>query len=62
MSFLDDLPMATVLALAGVIVTIIAYVSNDISFETAMVSLGAELGGAGVIGHARNGAGRGMRK
>lgn len=62
MDFLDDIPMASVLALASVVIIIIAYVSNDIDVDTALYMLGASLAGAGVLGHARNGAGRGVRK
>ena len=59
---LDDIPMATILAIASVVIVIVAYVSNDLNVDEALLALGAALGGAGVLGHARNGAGRGVRK
>lgn len=62
MDFLDDLPMATLVSIASIVIIVIAYVSNDLSVGDALLALGASLGGAGVLGHARNGANRGMRK
>ena len=59
---LDDIPMATILAIASVVIVIIAYISNDLNVDEALVALGAALGGAGVLGHARNGANRGVRR
>ena len=60
-----DLPIASLLVLlAGVIVGgIIAIVSPDVlSYEEYMKSLGALAAGAGVLGLARNQAGRGLKK
>ncbi len=61
MSILDRIPLATVVALAGIVGAIIALANGSIDFEQFMVSIGAVTGGAGVLGHARNGAGRGTR-
>jgi hypothetical protein len=60
--FLDDLPVATITFLATIVLVIVGYVSDDISFQTAFECLA--LGGVGSfgIGHVRNGAGRGLRK
>lgn len=58
---LDSIPMATLLSVAAVVVVVIAYVSNDISVDQALIALGVATGGAGILGHARNGAGRGLK-
>jgi hypothetical protein len=62
LSFLDDIPMATLVAIAAIVLTIIAYINNDVGFQDALLALGGLLGGAGVLGVARNQAGRGIRK
>lgn len=61
MDFLDDIPMASLISVASIVIIVIAYISNDLSVGDALLALGASLGGAGVLGHARNGAGRGVR-
>jgi len=61
MSFLDNVPVATLQTVAGIVLAIIAYVSKDISIFQAFVAVGANTAGAGLIGHARNGAGRGVK-
>lgn len=58
---LDNVPVATLTFLVSVALVVIAYISNDLSIEDAFVCLGLAGGGAGAIGHARNGAGRGVR-
>lgn len=58
---IDKIPMATVISLASIIIVIIGYISNDLTVEQALVAIGASLGGAGALGFARNGSGRGMR-
>lgn len=62
MSFLDDVPMASVLSLTAAVIVVIAYISNDLTVFEALVATGAATGGAGFLGQARNGAGRGVRK
>ena len=60
-----DLPAASLIVLiAGVVVGgIIAIVNPDVlSYEDYMKSLGALAAGAGVLGIARNQAGRGLSK
>lgn len=59
---LDDLPVATITFLAGVVLTVIAYVSNDVSFQDALVALGALGGGTGALGIARAQSGKGVRR
>jgi hypothetical protein len=60
--FLDDLPVATITFIAGLVLIIIGYVSDDISFQTAFESVALVGAGSFGIGHVRNGAGRGVRK
>jgi len=62
MSILDDVPIATLQAIAGLVLAIIAYVSKDISITQAFFAVGANTAGAGVLGQARNGAGRGVKR
>ncbi len=62
MSFLDQIPLATVVAVAGIIGAIIALINNSITFEQFMISIGALSGGAGVLGVARAQSGKGVRK
>ena len=61
MKFLDDLPVATLTFLAGVVLIIVAYVSNDVSFDSAWKDLLFLGGGSGAIGFVRNGANKGVR-
>lgn len=61
MSFLDNVPVATLQTIAGIVLAVIAYVSKDISIFQAFVAVGANTAGAGLVGHARNGAGRGVK-
>lgn len=58
---LDKLPLATIQAVVGYVVVLIAYLNGDLDVEAALVALGANTAGAGVLGHARNGAGRGVK-
>lgn len=62
MKFLDDMPMATLQALAGIVLAIIAYISKDLTIFQAFAAVGINTAGAGAIGVARNQAGRGVRK
>ncbi len=62
MSFLDQVPLATIIAVAGIIGAIIALINNSIDFEQFMISIGALSGGAGVVGVARAQSGKGVRK
>lgn len=61
MSFLDHVPLASIQAVAGYVIVLIAYLNGDLGVEAALLALGANTAGAGVLGHARNGAGRGVR-
>lgn len=59
---LDDVPIATIQVLAGIVLAVLAYINNDLTVFQAFVAVGANGVGAGVLGHARNGAGRGVRR
>lgn len=61
MSFLDDLPVATITFLVGVVLIVIGYVTDDISINNAFESLALVGGGSFGIGYVRNQAGRGVR-
>ena len=62
MSFLDDLPMATLISIAAIVLVVIGYINDDIGLQDALLALGGLIGGAGVLGVARNQAGRGVRR
>ena len=62
MKILDDLPLASIVFIAGVVLTVIAYISNDVSYQDALVSLGVLGGGTGALGYVRNQSGRGVKK
>ncbi len=59
---LDDLPIATLIAIAAIVGGIIALAGGDITFEQFLVGIGATTAGAGVLGEARNRAGKGVRR
>lgn len=61
MKFLDDLPLASLVAVASILVVVYAYVTNDISLNNALLGLGAVVGGSGVLGIARAQSGKGTR-
>lgn len=61
MSVLDKLPVATIVFLTGTVLIVIAYISNDITINDALKDLGYVGVGSGVVGVARNGAGRGVK-
>lgn len=58
---LDDLPIATLISIASIILAVIAYVSGDLSIEEAFLAVGAVTGGSGVLGVARAQSGKGVR-
>jgi hypothetical protein len=61
-SILDDLPVATLTFLAGVVLIIIGYIDDKITMEQAFESLVFLGGASGGIGYVRNQAGKGVRK
>ena len=62
MTFLDNLPLGTIITLVGIVGAIIALANGSIDFETFMVAIGANSAGAGVIGIARAQSGKGIRR
>lgn len=59
---LDDLPLATLTFLSGVVLLVIGYIDDRFTIEEAFKSL-LYLGGAsGAIGFVRNAAGKGVRR
>lgn len=59
---LDDIPVATPTFFIVAALIIIAYISNDLTVFQALAAFGVNGLGAGAIGHARNGAGRGVKR
>lgn len=59
---LGDLPIATISQVGGGIVALIAYLNGDLSVAEALAAWGIVGIGAGQLGVARNGSGRGVRK
>jgi hypothetical protein len=59
---LDNVPVATLSFIAGAVVAVIGYISNDLTVFQALAAVGIVGFGGGKIGEARNGAGRGLRK
>lgn len=62
MSFLNDVPMATVVTIAAIVGGLIALVTDSIDFEQFLLGIGATTAGAGILGVARNGAGHGVNR
>lgn len=62
MSFLDNVPVATVLAIAACIGAIIALINHSIDYQQFMVAIGAAVGGSGLLGLSRAASGKGLAK
>ena len=58
---LDHVPLATLYSIAAVVIAVIAYLNHDLSVFQALAAVGITHFGAGKLGEARNGAGRGLR-
>lgn len=58
---LDNIPLASVIAIAAIVGGVIALIDGSIDFEQFLVGIGATTAGAGVLGEARNRAGKGVR-
>lgn len=58
---LDNVPIATPTFIVCAALILIAYLSNDLTVFQALAAFGVTSFGSGAIGHARNGAGRGVR-
>lgn len=61
-TLLGDLPVATLVFVAGVTLAIIAYCNGTISYDEAVKSILFIGGGSGAVGYVRNQAGKGVRK
>ncbi len=61
MSFLDDLPLASIVFVVSVVLIVIAYVTNDISIQDSFTYLAFAGGGTGAIGYARAQSGKGTK-
>lgn len=61
MSFLDNVPLASVLTVGAAILATIAYLNGDLTVFEALGAFGITTVGAGQVGQARNGAGRGVK-
>jgi hypothetical protein len=59
---LDDLPVASIVFIASLVLIVIGYIGDDIGFEEAFEALAAAGVGSGAIGFVRNQAGRGIRR
>jgi hypothetical protein len=60
-SFLDNVPLATVLSIIGSALATIAYFNGDLTIFEALAAWGVVNVGAGQLGVARNGSGRGTK-
>lgn len=58
---IDKLPLATILSLSAVVIAFVGYLNGDLTVFQALSAAGISSAGAGVLGHARNGAGRGTK-
>lgn len=57
-----DLPHATLLTYVAIIAAVVGYISGDLTLFQAMAAAGVGGVGAGQLGIARNGSGRGVKK
>lgn len=59
---LDDLPLGSLIAIAGIILSIIGYATGDLTYLEALAGCGITSGGGGAIGLARAQSGKGVRR
>lgn len=59
---LMDLPHATLLAYAAIILSVIGYLQGSLTLEQAFITSGVGTAGASGLGIARNGSGRGIKR
>lgn len=57
-----DLPHATLLSYIGIVVAVVGYLNGTLTLEAAFALASGGTAAAGLLGHARNGAGRGVKK
>lgn len=58
---LDSFPLTTVVFIVGIVLTVIAYLSNEITYLEATAAIGFTGVGTAAVGEVRNRAGRGVR-
>lgn len=58
----DRMPLASILAVLGTLYAGYAIVAQGVSLEEAFVQLGVFYAGCGVLGEARNRAGKGLNR
>lgn len=59
---LDELPLATIVFVVGVILIVLGYIKDDITIDAAFENLLFLGGGSGAIGYVRNQAGKGVKR
>ena len=65
MNFLDNVPLASLLVVIVTVTMCVLLLIDNITydqFKEFLIGVGALSGGAGVLGYARNGAGRGVAR
>jgi hypothetical protein len=60
MDVLDRIPVATLIAIASIVIIVIACVRNDMTVQEGLIALGAIIGGGGILGIARAQSGKGI--
>lgn len=60
--FINHLPLATLTAIGGGVLSFVGYLNGDLSIFQALAAWGITSAGGGAVGHARNGAGRGLKR
>lgn len=62
MSLLDNLPLGTLISIAGIVLAILGYLGDDLTYLEALAGVGVTSGGGGLIGTARAQSGKGIRR
>lgn len=60
-SILDDIPLASVSFVVGIVLTVIAYLNGTLSYDDAIKAVSALGVGTGVLGYARAKSGKGTK-
>jgi len=61
-STLDNLPLASIIAIVSIALAVVAYLNGDLSIQDAFLAVGAVNGGAGILGIARAQSGKGLAR
>lgn len=62
MNLLDNVPVATIVSILGIIGAIIALCNGSMDFDEFSKAVGAIVGGSGLLGLARAASGKGLAK